>query len=140
MRILTTFLLAGAVLVVPSVGADAQTKKSGPSRPATIAQLMKGLVKPQNEALKKQLESAPAAEEAWESIALAAALMNEASYSLVEGRRAPDRIWQDAAVKLMRKGSDDLLRAVQARDADAAKAAASVVGRSCKACHDTHKK
>jgi cytochrome c556 len=101
---------------------------------------MKGTVKPNNEAIKKALEAGPADDEAWAALALNAGLLNEASYTLMDDGRCPDGVWADAATKNLRQASVDLLKAIEGKNLDAAKAAAAGFGKSCKGCHDAHKK
>ena len=54
--------------------------------------------------------------------------------------RCPDAVWADATTKLLRAGSADLLKAIEAKDHAAAKAAFGSLTKSCKTCHDAHKK
>ena len=53
--------------------------------------------------------------------------------------RCPDGVWADATTKALRQGSADLVKALQAKDHDAAKTAFGAMTKSCKACHDKHK-
>ena len=126
-------LAAGAISA-----ATAQVKK-GKTRPLTTGQLMKGIVKPHCEALKKSLETAPASDEAWEELSLRLALLNESSYTLMDDGRCPDAVWADATTKQLRQGSADALKAIEAKNYDATKAAFATVMQSCKACHEKHK-
>ena len=135
------FIVLGCALSVSLLAAglvSAQIKK-GKSRPAKTAQLMKGVVKSNCDALKKGLEAAPANDEGWDALGLHAALMNEASYLLMDDGRCPDSVWAEAASKTMRQGSADLMKAVDAKDFAGAKAAFGAMTKSCKACHDAHK-
>lgn len=113
--------------------------KSGKSRVLKTAQWMKCVMKPQCDALKKGLESAPVSGEAWQSLAASAALLNESSYILMDDGRCPDGVWADAASKTLRNGSGDLLKAIEAKDFEAAKGAFGSMTKSCGACHEKHK-
>ena len=117
---------------------SAQIKK-GKSRPAKTAQLMKGVMKPNCDALKKGLEAAPSNDEGWDALGLHAALMNEVSYLLMDDGRCPDGVWAEAASKTLRQGSADLMKAVNGKDLAAAKNAFGNMTKACKACHDAHK-
>ncbi|HAM73167.1 MAG TPA: hypothetical protein DCM86_16140 [Verrucomicrobiales bacterium] len=136
-----SFLITAALTlgVAGFVGlVDAQVKK-GKSRPLTTGQLMKGTIKPHCEGIKKGLDANPADDKAWAEIALHAAILNEATYTLMDDGRCPDGVWADATTKAMRDGSADVLKAVEAKDVAAGKAAFGAMTRSCKACHDKHK-
>jgi cytochrome c556 len=126
-----------ASLVAAGV-ATAQVKK-GKTRVMKTGQLMKAVVKPNCGALKKGLEAAPASDEAWDDLAAAAAVLNEASFILMDDGRCPDAVWADAASKTLRNSSADLLKAIEAKDHSAAKAAFGNLMGSCKACHEKHK-
>lgn len=137
----TRLVLVGtAMLATLGLGglAHAQVKK-GKTRPITTGQLMKGLVKPNCDALKKGFETAPADDKAWAQLAVHAAMMNEGSYVLMDDGRCPDGTWADASTKMMRKGSEDILKAIEAKDLAAAKTAFGAMTKSCKTCHDAHK-
>lgn len=117
---------------------DAQVKK-GKTRPMATAQLMKGTVKPQCEALKKGLDTPPTADEQWQDLLLHASLLNEASYTLMDDGRCPDGTWATAASKTLRDGSAAVIKALEAKDAAAAKTAFGDMTKSCKGCHEVHK-
>lgn len=134
-------LSVGTLLIVLAVAltvGQAQVKK-GKSRPLRTGQLMKGVMKPNCDGLKKGLEAAPANDEAWESLGLNAALINEASFVLMDDGRCPDGVWADAATKTLRQGSADLLKAVEMKDYAAAKSSFGNMTKACSACHEKHK-
>jgi cytochrome c556 len=135
-------LLLGAALVVVAIGlagvVDAQVKK-GKTRPATTGQLMRAIMKSNCDGVKKGLDANPSDDKAWEQLGAHAAALNEVSFILMEDGRCPDGVWADAASKVLREGSADLLKAVEAKDAAAAKSAFGAMTKSCKACHDKHK-
>ncbi len=58
---------------------------------------MKGVMGPHCGALKKGMDAGPSDDKAWEELALHAALLNEASYVLMEDGRCPDGVWAKAA-------------------------------------------
>src|SRR6185436_5235489 len=77
--LLTLCVLAGAAGI-----ATAQVKQ-GKSRAMKTSQLMKGIVKPHCDALKKGVsETAPDSDEAWQKMAVNAAVLNEISYVLMD--------------------------------------------------------
>ncbi len=130
-------LLAGSMSFV-SVAVLAQVKK-GKERPLLTRHLMKGLVKEHCGALKSDLDGGPASAEDWDSVALHAALLNEASYVLMADKRCPDGTWYDAATKTLREGSAGVLKAAAAKDVEAAKTAFGAMTKACGACHKAHK-
>ena len=132
-------ILAGLLLLVSFDSSSAQVKK-GASRPMLTTHLMKGLVKPHCGSLKKGLDSGPSTAEEWEELAVHAALLNESSFILMADKRCPDRVWAEAATKALRKGSADCLKAIEAKDLEAAKSAFGAMTKSCGACHKAHKK
>lgn len=135
------FLVTGIIVCLAAVitlQATAQVKK-GKTRPATTHQLMEGLVAANCKALGEGLKSAPADEKAWKHLATNAALLNEASYILMDDGRCPDAVWAGATTKL-REGSAEVLAKLEAKDADGANAAMKTMTQSCGACHKAHKK
>jgi hypothetical protein len=131
-------ILGVCASLVATAVVTAQVKK-GKTRAMKTAQLMKAVVKPNCGAIKKGLETAPANDEAWDDLAAAAAVLNEASYILMDDGRCPDGVWADAATKTLRDGSADLLKAIEAKDHGSAKAAFGSMMGSCKSCHEKHK-
>ena len=134
----TKALIALAVLIAASASGIAQVKQ-GKSRPLKTSQLMAGLVKPNCDALKKGLIDQTPSGDVWEELSANAALINEASYILMDDGRCPDGVWADATTKKLREGSSALLKALEAKDHAAAKAAFGTLTQSCKGCHETHK-
>lgn len=136
-RLLVTCAVV-CLAVVMVLQASAQVKK-GKTRLATTHQLMEGLVAANCKALGEDLKSTPADEKAWKHLATKAALLNEASYILMDDGRCPDAVWAGATTKL-REGSAELLTKLEAQDADGAKAAMKSMTQSCGECHKAHKK
>ncbi len=132
--------LALAALTLAVAGVLHAQVKQGKTRPAKTGHLMKGIVKPNCDALKKGLEAAPADDKTWASLAVNAGVLNESSYTLMDDGRCPDAVWADATTKMLRAGSADLIKAIEAKDHAAAKAAFGSLTKSCKTCHDAHKK
>lgn len=135
------FLAIAAVLVIASglaINVGAQVKQ-GKTRPLQTKQLMQGLVALHCGGIKDGLEAGPSDDKAWETLAMQAALLNEASYILMEDGRCPDGVWADAATKL-REGSSELLAQIEAKDAAAAGEAFKAMTGACGACHKAHKK
>ena len=133
-----TLLIAGIVCLATGGVVDAQIKK-GKTRAMKTAQWMKCVMKPQCEALKKGLDGGPSNDEQWEALATSAALINEASYLLMDDGRCPDGVWAEAASKTLRNGSADVLKAIEVKDLSAAKTAFSSMTKGCAACHDKHR-
>ncbi len=128
-----------AVCLLATGAVTAQVKK-GKTRLLQTEQLMEGLVKPSHAAIKKTLEAAAPTDDDWKAIAMHAALLNESTYTMMDDGRSPDTAWSDAATKAMRQGSADLVKAADAKDQPGAKTALAALGKSCKACHEVHKK
>ena len=127
-----------AALVVASASVVAQIKQ-GKTRALKTSQLMSGLVKPNCDALKKGLIDGKPEGDAWDELAGKAALLNEASYILMDDGRCPDGVWADATTLKLREGSSALLKALEAKDHAGAKAAFGTMTQSCKGCHEKHK-
>lgn len=126
-----------ALALLAVVPATAQVKQ-GKTRAAKTKQLMKGLVSAQCGALKEGLDKNPSTDDAWADVALHAALLNEVSYNLLDDGRCPDGVWAGAA-ETLRGCSDAVLKAADAKDAAAAKAAFGELTKACGACHTAHK-
>jgi len=130
-----------AVLVVAcliSSLAFAQVKQ-GKARLIKTKQLMKGLVAANCGAIGEGLKAGPADDKAWEDLATKAALLNEASYVLMDDGRCPDAAWADAD-KTLREGSATLVTKLEAKDAAGAQEAFKAMTQACTACHKAHKK
>jgi hypothetical protein len=128
-------ILAMILVTVPVTG---QVKQET-TRPLTTKQLMAGLNGPNCSALGKGLKAGPADEEAWENLALNAALLNEASYILIADGRCPGADWADAAT-VLREESQKVLNDIDARNLEGARAAFAAMTKSCGACHSKYKK
>jgi hypothetical protein len=130
--------MVGAALVCLSLGATAQVTK-GKTRPLKTKQLMSGLVRPNCAGIGDGLKEAPKDDESWAALATKAALLNEASYILMDDGRCPDATWAGAA-KALREGSAAVLEKVEAKDAAGAKSAFETMTKACGECHKAHKK
>lgn len=135
-RIVTLTAIIAVSLV--STLALAQVQQ-GKTRLLKTKQLMKGLVAANCGAIGEGLKAGPADAAAWDDLALKAALLNEASYILMDDGRCPDAAWADAA-KSLREGSAVLVTKLEAKDAAGAQEAFKSVTQSCGACHKAHKK
>ena len=129
--------LALAVAAMVSLTATAQVKK-GKTRLALTKQIMGGLVQPNCKALGDGTKEAPADDKAWAALATNAALLNEASYILMDDGRCPDGDWAGAATKL-REGSAAVLEKIEDKDVEGAAAAFKTMTEACGACHKKHK-
>lgn len=140
-RFLGAIVLAGGLAggLFFAATSSAQIKK-GKTRPMLTKHLMSGLVKVNCGALKKGLDAGPSDDRAWGSLETHAALLNEASYILMEDGRCPDAVWAKAATGVLREGSAGVLAAIAARDVNASKKAFGAMTKSCGGCHKAHKK
>jgi hypothetical protein len=138
-RIVIPAALCVAVLAVSMAPLAVGQVKQGKERPLLTKQLMKGLVAPNCGALKAALNAGPADDEAWETVALHAALLNEASHIVMADGRCPDGDWSGAA-ETLRGCSQAVLDAAAAKDAEAGKAAFAALTKACGQCHKAHKK
>lgn len=141
LRFLGVLVLVGGLVAVLFVAnpSTAQVKK-GKTRPALTKYLMRGVTKVHCGALKKGLDAGPSDDKAWEDLTMHAMLLNELSYILMADGRCPDGVWAKAATKTLRQGSADVLKAVEAKDVDAAKEAFGSMTKACGSCHKAHKK
>jgi hypothetical protein len=131
-------LAALGVAVLLSVTSRAQVTK-GKSRPALTSHIMAGLVQPNCAALSKGLKDKPADDKAWKALATSAALLNEASYLVMDDGRCPDATWANAA-KTLRECSAVVLAKIDSKDAAGAQAAFTQLTKACAACHGAHRK
>ncbi len=136
----TIALLCVVLIAVLAVSTAITQVKKGKTRPMMTEQWMEGVMAPHSAALRKGLQAEPADDKAWEKLAMHAALLNEASYVLMADGRCPDEVWANAASEILREGSADALKAIEAKDLEAAKNASASIGAACKACHSVHRK
>jgi cytochrome c556 len=135
-RLLYVGMALVAVTLI-SFTATAQVTK-GKTRPALTKQIMSGLVRPNCAAIGEGVKEAPADDKAWQSLATNAALLNEASYILMDDGRCPDAVWANAA-KTLRTTSAAALERINEKDAAGAAAEFKKLTKSCAACHKAHK-
>ena len=135
-RLIVVLALAAACLF--SFSAVAQVKQ-GKTRPLKTKQLMKGMVVANCGAIGDGLKAGPADDKVWEDLAAKAALLNEASYILMDDGRCPDADWANATTSL-REGSAALLAKLEAKDLAGSQEALKAMTQSCAACHKAHKK
>lgn len=130
--------LAGLAFTLSSSQVTAQ--KKGESRPMTTAQLMSGLVKPQLGSIKGHVddEKTPKGEDGWKSLTTSIALLNEASFTMMEDDRCPDKVWADAC-QVLRKATEKGLHSAVKKDAAGVRESITGILASCKACHTEHK-
>jgi hypothetical protein len=128
-------LALGAVLLCQEVEAQ---KTKGKTRLAETKYLMRGINLPNCAALGKLLKEAPADDKTWEQVSLHAALLNEASYLLMDDGRCPDKEWATAA-KTLRECSGNVLTAAKEKDLATAQTAFKKLTSACASCHAAHK-
>lgn len=138
MKHVVHFMLLGTIMTGLSLVAFGQITK-GKSRPLTTKQLMSGLVKPNCAGIGETLKEPPKDDAGWAALATKAALLNEASYLLMDDGRCPDGAWADAA-KALREGSVAVIAKIEAKDAEGAKTEFQTLTKACGACHTAHKK
>ena len=125
-----------AALLVQS---GAQVKK-GKERPLSTKHLMAGMIQSNCGALGKALQGeGPKDDKAWDQAAMQAELLNEAGHVLMADGRCPDGKWADAS-KTLRDCSQVVLKAIEAKKVDDARAAFGAMTKSCGDCHAAHKK
>ena len=137
MKRLAQLVLSAALIAALAVSAVGQVKK-GKSRAALTKQIMAGLVQTNCAAVGKSLKAGPADDKAWAVLATNAALLNEASYLVMDDGRCPDAEWAKAA-KSLREGSVALLAKIEAKDTAGAQDSFKSVTQACAACHKTHR-
>jgi hypothetical protein len=135
-RIALTLVVAAVCLF--SLSAMAQVQQ-GKTRLLKTKQLMKGLVAANCGALGEALKTAGDKETDWDGLATKAALLNEASYILMDDGRCPDADWANAATAL-REGSATLVAKLDAKDAAGSQEAFKSMTQACGSCHKAHKK
>lgn len=138
MKNVLRFAVLFSLVVAFSVVATAQVKK-GKTRLLTTKQFMGGLIKPQSGGLGEGLKTAPADDKAWAELATKAALLNEASYTMMDDDRCPDEVWAKAA-KTLGDGTAALIQKIEAKDLAGAQDAFKTASSSCGTCHKAHKK
>ena len=107
-------------------------------RVASVHDIMAGIHKIHCTDLKKALDAGPSDDEAWEKVAVHAAMMNESGHVLMQNKRCPDGVWKGACATL-REGSANVSAAAKKKDLDGAKRAFKAMTGACGACHKAHK-
>lgn len=129
-----------ALALALALGTAAAQVTKGKSRLMATKHLMRGLMNVHCGGIKKGLEAGPSKDKDWEELETHAALINEASYVLMDDGRCPDATWAEAASKTLRQGSAEVLKAVGAKDLEGAKKAFESMTGGCAACHKAHRK
>jgi hypothetical protein len=88
--------------------------------------------------LKNGLAKEEKTDDDWKAMEIAAALLNESGYLMLDDGRSPDKIWSEGA-EILRNAGADGLKAVAAKDTEAGNKAVEGVLKSCKVCHTEHK-
>lgn len=129
--------LLGSALLVAQTGAQV---KKGKERPLQTRHLMAGLVQVQCAALGKAIQGAgPTDDKGWDQAAQNAELLNESGHILMADGRCPDMVWAEAA-KTLRECSAAVLKAIEQKNAEAARGAFGELLKACGSCHAAHKK
>ena len=133
----TALAIIGMILIVMQT--NAQVKK-GKERPLQTRHLMTGLIVSNSSALNKAFQgTGPADDKAWDTALQNAELLNESAYIMMADGRCPDAVWADST-KVLRECSAVLVKALEKKDLEAAKAAFGEMNKSCASCHKAHKK
>lgn len=127
-------VLAAACLIIAP---EARSQKDGEARVAEVIHIMKGIQQPANSDLMKARRGEPESERDWEKIEIAAGVLNESGFILMESGRSLDDVWAKSCADL-RSASAEVLAAAKKRDYAALKDAIPKVGMTCKSCHDVH--
>ena len=136
---LGTAAVLAAMLIVFTLGREAQSQKADDARVAQILDIMEGINKSQMGRLQSVMQrGAPESDEGWRTLEISGALLNEVGHLIVQSGRSRDKVWEEASGSLRAAGAD-LLKAAKAKDEDALRSAIQDVGRSCKSCHDVHR-
>ncbi len=138
MKTLARVAIVGAVLAgcAPSQSGRKVNFEEEAARPAVPPQyLMRGLVSVHFDNLKAKLTVDPATPEEWSDVAMSAALLHEASYLLMRDPPENDDAWVAATSTMLRRGSDDVLAAVDRSDSAAARTALRELSQACSSCH-----
>jgi hypothetical protein len=132
--------LAVAIPVMISFQAGNAQVKKGKTRTATTHDLMESALATPIHGISDGLKDAgPADDKAWGKVRVAAALLNEMGYGLMDDGRCPDGVWAEAC-KQLREGSAKLIAAAEAKNLTDAREALKLTGASCATCHKAHKK
>lgn len=141
LRLAGVFVLAAAVCstVLMLEPVTAQVKK-GKTRVAQTKYLMRGVVQSNCAGLGKLLKGdGPGDDKAWDTAACHASCLNEMGHSLMADGRCPDKTWKESCDTL-KKCSEVVLKAVEAKDAAKASSAFKQLTTACASCHKAHKK
>ena len=138
MRKWVVLTLVLSAMAVGAIQVSAQIKK-GKTRAALTKQIMSGLVQPHCAAIGAVAKQAPADDKAWATLATNAALLNEASYLLMDDGRCPDAEWAAASTAL-RTASAAVMAKIESKDVAGISAEFKNVTAACAACHKVHKK
>jgi cytochrome c553 len=131
--------LALAVIAGCLIQAESVAQKKGKTRPMTSSQLMLGLVKPKFVEIKTVFEKGkPETDDDWKALGVAAALLNESAYLMMDDGRCPDKPWKEGC-EILKKSTADLLADIEKKDAEAAATRSEQIVQSCKVCHAEHK-
>ena len=136
---LGTATVLAAMLIIFTLGREAQSQRAEDARVAQILDIMEGINKSQMGRLQSVMQrGAPDSDEGWRTLEISGALLNEVGHMIVQSGRSRDSVWEEASASLRAAGAD-LLEAAKAKDEDALRSAIQAVGRSCKTCHDVHR-
>lgn len=131
--------LVVVLAVFAAIGLEAAAPlRPGKSRLASTRQIMTGFVHPNQLAIEKVAQKPLYDAKSWEMLGANAAMLNEASYILMEDGRCPDADWEKACQKL-RTGSAALLAKIEARDAAGVATEYKAMAEACVACHAAHR-
>ncbi|MCF6311828.1 MAG: hypothetical protein L3J39_05190 [Verrucomicrobiales bacterium] len=116
---------------------EGEKKKS--TRPLQTSTVMKGLTKPNCDALRKILDKGPETSEDWEKLIEHSEVLSEVSFILMDDGRCPDYVWEGAAALTLRNCAKAIIAASEHRNIVVARGAFEKLKESCTSCHDAHK-
>lgn len=123
-------------MIAATVPAQENPTQENPAkiRSATIEQVMVGMVHPNYLAIEKAAKEGRVDAQTWKTLATNAALLNEASFLLVDDGRSLGDSWEKAAAE-MRGGSATMLAKVGARDKAGIASELKNIAKGCVNCH-----
>ena len=135
-KVLRRFVLV-ALIATTTAAVSAPMHKSR-SRLATTRQLMEGMLHANYLAIENAATAVRTDVQSWNALAINPALLNEASYLIVEDDRSLGTSWDDAAEQL-RAGSADMLAKIAAREKTGIESSLKVIAKACTDCHAAHR-
>ena len=107
---------------------------------ASVHDIMEALQGPNMKALSAMMKAGgPGSDDDWKAAKKRISLIGESTQLMLMAGRVKDEPWTKGALKVV-AGSKQAISAVEARDAEAFRAAMGGVGGGCRSCHKVYKK